>query len=70
MSDISTIIDVYKMDDLSVETRTKLIIKLGQAINATNGMNITEGLVYEIVKILDDKHPLLEDEHYLMFVKE
>jgi len=58
------LIDVFRMEELSKETRIKLIIKLGQAFNDTYSMNITEPVVYELVKILDPFNAILKDEHY------
>lgn len=58
-------IDVFRMEEVSKETRAKIIIKLGRAINDQYAMNITEGLVYELVNILDPTNEILKDEHYL-----
>lgn len=63
------IIDIFRMNELTVETRIKIIIKLGMAINNTYGMNITEALVYELVLALDPNNKIKNDEHYLQFVK-
>jgi len=53
------------MSELSAQTRAKVIIRLGQAINYQYAANATEPLVYELVKILDPENPILKDEHYL-----
>lgn len=67
MSNISAIMDVFNMDNVNSETRARLIIKLGRAINHEMGMNITEELVYELVSLIDPQNPILKDEHYLRF---
>ena len=59
------LIEVFRMSELSGVTRARVIIKLGRAINDTYAMNITEPLVYELVKLLDDNNPILKDEHYI-----
>lgn len=65
MSDISSLVEVFRMEEIDKKTRAKVIIKLGIVINASFSMNITEPLVYELVKILDPKNKILTDEHYL-----
>lgn len=62
------IIDVFRMSEVSAATRCRIIIALGKAINFENGANITEVLVYELVKQLDPENKEVEDEHYLYFV--
>lgn len=59
------IIEVFRMDEISPTIRAKVIIKLGKAINDEMGMNITEPIVCELVKLLDPKNDILSDEHYL-----
>ena len=61
---MKAIIDVFRMEEVSKETRAKIIIKLGRAINDEYAMNITEGLVFELVSILDPDNEILTDEHY------
>lgn len=62
---MKSIIDVFRMEEVSKETRAKIIIKLGRAINGQYAMNITEGLVFELVSILDPNNEILTDNHYL-----
>ncbi|NDV93457.1 hypothetical protein D0T84_00805 [Dysgonomonas sp. 521] len=62
---MKSIIDVFRMEEVSKETRAKVIIKLGRAINDQYAMNITEGLVFELVSILDPDNDILTDNHYL-----
>lgn len=62
---MKSIIDVFRMDEVSKKTRAKIIIKLGRAINDQYAMNVTEGLVFELVSILDPDNEILTDEHYL-----
>lgn len=64
MSNIAAMTDIFKMDMIDKKVRAKLIIKLGTAINNEYGMNLTEALVYEMVKLLDPTNPILEDEFY------
>lgn len=68
MSNVSALIDVFRMEEIQKKTRAKLIIKLGTAINDSFGMNLTEPLVYELVEILDPENEILKDPHYLKFV--
>ena len=62
---MNDLIEVFRMSEVSSEVRARIIVKLGRAINDTYGMNITEPLVYELVKLLDDNNPILKDEHYI-----
>lgn len=52
MSDISSLIAVYRMDELKPETRVRVIKKLGEAINYSFAANITEPIVAELVELL------------------
>jgi len=61
---MDSIIAVFRMNEINPKTRASVIIKLGRAINDQFGMNITEPLVYELVKQLDPENPILTDEHY------
>ncbi len=68
--EISSLIEVFRMEEVSKETRAKIIIKLGRAINDSYAMNITEPIVYELVSVLDANHPILTDNHYINLLKE
>lgn len=60
------LIDVFRMNEISVETRCKIIVQLGRAINNQHCMNITEPLVYELVKQLDPSFEGLKElEEYI-----
>ena len=59
------LIEVFKMNEVSIDVRCRIIIKLGQAINFQYGMNITEPIVYELVKLLDPENKDVEKEFYL-----
>ncbi|TFD96676.1 hypothetical protein E2605_07605 [Dysgonomonas capnocytophagoides] len=61
---MKSLIEVFRMEEVSKETRVKIIIKLGRAINDQYGANITEGIVFELVSILDPENPILKDERY------
>ena len=63
------LIDIFRMTEISKETRIEIIIKLGDGINREHGMNLTEPLVYELVKALDPKNKLLTDEYFLSRIK-
>lgn len=58
------ILEVFKMSELSVETRCRVIIKLGRALNFEQGSNWTEPIVYELVKILDPENKEVESDIY------
>jgi len=50
---METLIDVFRMTELSVQTRIKVIKQLGEAINWKYARNITEPIVEELVKALE-----------------
>lgn len=58
------LIEVFRMNEVSVAVRCKIIIQLGRAINVEHGMNITEPLVYELVKQLDPENKEVETKCY------
>lgn len=62
---MKAIIDVFRMEEVSKETRARIIIKLGNAINYEYGANVTEGIVFELVSILDPNNDILTNERYL-----
>ncbi len=52
MSDISSLIEVYRMNEIAPVTRANVIVKLGEAINNALGGNITEPLVFELINLM------------------
>ena len=46
------LIEVFKMNEISIEARCNIIIKLGRAIDDQMGMNITKPIVLELVEQL------------------
>lgn len=62
MEDLTT---VFRMEEISKETRANLIIKLGDLINYKYASNCTEPVVFELVKILCPEHPILADKQFL-----
>lgn len=62
------LIEVFRMNEVSVEARINLLKKLGVAINHEYSSNMTEPVIYELVKILDPNNALLNDEHYLKYL--
>lgn len=67
MSNMSALIDVFRMSEIEPKTRARVIIKLGSAINNELGGNYTEPLVCELVKILDPENLILSLDHYKGF---
>ena len=63
------LIEVFRMSEVSAATRCRIIIRLGEAINYQHEANITEALVYELVKQLDPENKEVENEHYLHFIQ-
>jgi hypothetical protein len=61
---MKNLIEVFKMEELDKKTRARVIIKLGDAINSTYGMNITEDIVYELVMILDPNNETIKQTRY------
>lgn len=62
MSNISSIIEVYRMKEIAPLTRANIMIALGQAINDEYSMNITDELIGELlltmpVNVFDLKRP-------------
>lgn len=54
------LIDIFNMEELEPETRASLIIKMGRCI----AYNLTESIVYDLVKILCPSHEILELDAY------
>lgn len=56
---MESIIQIFRMTELSITTRIKIIKALGYAINNEMAMSITDDLVVELILALD---PELEPE--------
>ena len=61
---MDSIIQIFRMSELSIEARIKIIKKLGIAINYQFAANCTEALVYELVLALDPDNEIKNDESY------
>lgn len=63
---MNDLITVFKMIELSPETRIRVIEKLGKLINYQYGSNVSEPIVAELIHLLkiksEDKK--LEDQSY------
>lgn len=66
---MKSLIEVFRMSEITPKTRVKIIIQLGQAINDQYCMNITEPLVYELVKQLDPDNTEVENDNYKRHLK-
>lgn len=66
---MQALIEVFRMEELKPKTRASIIIKLGIAINDQYTMNITEPLVYELVKQLDPDNEEIKSEHFARHLK-
>lgn len=67
---MNALIEVFRMTEVSQQTRANIIIKLGGAINKEYAMNITEPLVYELVSQLDPNNPILSNDIFLRNAKD
>jgi len=55
------LIEVFRMKELTVDTRAKILIELGKLINFKYARNITEPLIYELIKTMDLKSDFLNN---------
>lgn len=62
--DVQILFTIFNAEALSFKTKVSLMKQVGRAINDHYARNITEPIIYELVRSVDKKHPLLEDEHY------
>ncbi len=67
---VNSFIEVFRMTEIPTDVRAKIIIKLGHLINDKYGSNLTEPLVYELVKQLDPNNKILNEKHYLRHIGE
>lgn len=65
---MKSLIEVFRMTEVSNKVRANIIVKLGRAINDQYAMNITTPLVAELVYQLDAEHEIFKDEMYLKHV--
>jgi hypothetical protein len=66
---MKSLIDVFLMQGVSGKVRANIIIQLGRAINNEYAANITEPLVYELVKQIDPGNEVLYDKDYIYLAK-
>lgn len=66
---MQALIEVFRMVEVTPQTRVRIIIQLGMAINMEHGMNVTEPLVYELVKQLDPDNEEIKNEYYTRHLK-
>jgi hypothetical protein len=68
---MESIIQIFRMDDLSIETRISIMKKLGTAINYQYAANCTEELIIELILALapEKEDELRADEHYGLYMK-
>lgn len=68
---MESIIQIFRMSELSVETRIKIMKKLGTAINYQYAANCTEELVIELILALapEKESELRADDHYGIYMK-
>ena len=66
---MKVLIDVFKMEEISKDARIDVLIALGIAINYEYSANVTEQVIYELVKILNPNHKILKDDSFLYRVK-
>jgi len=66
---MKVLIDVFKMEEISKDARIDVLIALGIAINYEYSANVTEQVIYELVKILNPNHKILKDDSFLYRAK-
>jgi hypothetical protein len=66
---MKSLIEVFRMEEVKPKTRASIIIKLGKAINDQYATNITEPLVYELVKQLDPDNEEIKSQYYTRHLK-
>ena len=66
---MKVLIDVFKMEEISKDARIDVLIALGIAINYEYSANVTEQVIYELVKILNSNHKILKDDSFLRRAK-
>jgi hypothetical protein len=65
---MKSLIEVFRMTEVSKKVRANIIVKLGVAINHEYGMNLTEPLVAELVYQLDSEHEIFTKDMYVKHV--
>jgi len=58
------LIEIFRMTEISPSIRANLLFKMGELINYQFASNVTEPVIFELVSILDPKHPMLSDERF------
>jgi hypothetical protein len=53
---MNDLIAVFKMEEVSIDIRIRILQKLGRAINHEHGANVTDELVDELISILEKRN--------------
>lgn len=67
---MQSLIEVFRMTEVSAKVRCDILVKLGDSINMQYGSNLTEPLVLELVRQLGPTHEVCTNPHYLFSAKE
>ena len=60
MGNVTALLDIFKHDTMNKESKIRLILVVGEALNREYGMNWTEQLVFELISMLDKNHKSLK----------
>lgn len=63
------LITIYKMDDIKIDTRINLLIKVGDLINYKYASNVTEPVVIELIKLLNPDYDFSKHGNLKMFLE-
>lgn len=58
---MSELIAVFRMSELDIDTRIRVIEKLGRALNFEHGSNWTDEIVNELVEILYNSNEIVKE---------
>lgn len=67
---MDSLIQIFRMNELSIQTRVRIMKQLGVAINHEFAANVTEAVVYELVIALDPSNSIKDDEQYKRYLKD
>ena len=67
---MKSLIEVFRMTEVSSKVKANIIVKLGRAINDQYAAHITEPLVAELVYQLDAEHEIFKNDQYAIHITE
>ena len=63
------LMNIFRMTEISVSARIRLLKKVGHLVNYQYSSNVTEPIIIELIMILDPNYDFSKDDHLKNFIE-